>query len=268
MDYDGSWRPLVYCWRGGQRSGVSAMVMRETGWRADTIQGGYQTYRSLVQNALYQTPLAHRLILLDGYTGTAKTDLLGKLADRNVQTLDLEGLAAHRGSLLGAMPGGQPAQRGFETALMQALSALDPARPTVVEAESSKIGQINLPPQLWALMTQAPRIDLTAPIAARTAYLAVAYADILRDPETVRRRLNPLRRTRGHATVDHWQSLQDAKDYAGLAASLMQDHYDPSYAKSRRMEDRDVLAEVYAETLDDAGQDTAADAILKVVETL
>ena len=268
MDYDGSWRPLVYCWRGGQRSGVSAMVMRETGWRADTIQGGYQTYRGLVQNALYQTPLPHRLVLLDGYTGTAKTDLLGKLAKRDVQTLDLEGLAGHRGSLLGAMPGGQPAQRGFETALMQALFSLDPNRPTVVEAESSKIGQINLPPQLWALMTKAPRIDLTAPIAARTAYLSVAYADILRDPETVKTLLKPLRRTRGHATVDHWQALQDAKDYSGLAASLMQDHYDPSYAKSRRVEDREILAEVQTKTLDDAGQNSAADKIAKIIAAL
>ena len=268
MDYDGSWRPLVYCWRGGQRSGVCAMVLRETGWRADTIQGGYQTYRSLVQSALYETPLPHRLVLLDGYTGTAKTALLHKLAARDVQTLDLEGIAAHRGSLLGAMPGGQPAQRGFETALMQALTSLDPTRPTVVEAESSKIGKINLPPQLWALMAKAPRIDLTAPIAARTQYIADDYADILRDPETVSRRLDPLRRTRGHATVDHWQKLQDAKDYAGLAAALMQDHYDPSYAKSRRMEDREILAEVHAETLCEDGQNRAADAIAAIIEKI
>jgi len=265
MDHDGAWQPLVYCWRGGQRSGVFAMVLREIGWRADTIKGGYQTYRRLVQSALYDTPLPHKLVLLDGYTGTAKTALLAKLQARDVQTIDLEGLAAHRGSLLGAMPGGQPAQRGFESQLMLALSQLDPTRPTIVEAESSKIGQINLPPQLWALMTKAPRINLTAPIAARTAYLADAYADILADPDTVRHRLNPLRKSRGHATVDHWQSLQDAGDYAGLAAALMQDHYDPSYAKSRRIEDRNILADIHAETLCDTGQNKAADAIAKVI---
>jgi len=267
MDHDGSWQPLVYCWRGGQRSGVCAMVLREIGWRADTIQGGYQTYRRLVQNALYETPLPHRLVLLDGYTGTAKTALLAKLQDRGVQTIDLEGLAGHRGSLLGAMPGGQPSQRWFETQLMQTLHNLDPNRPTVVEAESSKIGQINLPPQLWALMTKAPRINLTAPIAARTAYLSEAYAEILSNPKTVKEVLHPLRKSRGHAVVDHWQALQDAKDYSGLAAALMQDHYDPSYAKSRRIEERDVLAEVHAETLCDSGQNTAADAIVAALKS-
>lgn len=266
MERDGAWQPLVYCWRGGQRSGVFAMVLREVGWRADTIKGGYQTYRRLVQSALYETALPHRLILLDGYTGTAKTALLAKLTSRGVQTLDLEGLAGHRGSLLGAMPGGQPAQRGFETQLMLALSKLDPSRPTIVEAESSKIGQINLPPQLWALMSQASRIDLTATIEARTAYLAEAYADILADPTTVNQRLSPLRKTRGHAVVEQWQALQDKQDYAGLACALMQDHYDPSYAKSRRIEDRDVIAEVHAKTLCDDGQNRAADEIVTLLK--
>jgi len=268
MDRDGAWRPLVYCWRGGQRSGVCAMVLGEIGWRADKIAGGYQTYRKLVQVALYEDPLPHRFVLLDGYTGTAKTALLAKLGARGVQTLDLEGLAAHRGSLLGAMPGGQPSQRGFETALMSALTQLDPTRPTVVEAESSKIGKINIPPQVWAIMARAPRIDLTAPIAARTAYIADDYADILRDPDTVRTRLNPLRKSRGHGVVDRWQALQDAKDYAGLAAALMVDHYDPSYAKSRRIEERDIIAEIHAQTLCQDGQDKAADAIAAVIAKL
>ncbi|MEJ6397557.1 tRNA 2-selenouridine(34) synthase MnmH [Yoonia sp. 208BN28-4] len=264
-DYDGSWQPLVYCWRGGQRSGVFTTILKEIGWRADTVKGGYQSYRKLVQTYLYDGSLPHNLILLDGYTGTAKTALLPRLAARGVQTIDLEGLAGHRGSLLGAMPGGQPAQRGFETALVQRLLALDPDKPTIVEAESSKIGQINLPPALWARMVAAPRIDLTAPLSARVTYIADDYADILRDPATVRDRLSPLRRIRGHKTVDHWQTLQDARDFTGLAAALMRDHYDKSYAKSRRLNDRAILGSVHADTLNDSGLNMAADAIAKLV---
>jgi tRNA 2-selenouridine synthase len=264
-DYHGGWRPLVYCWRGGQRSGVFATLLREVGWRADTIAGGYQTYRKLISQTLYDTPLPHRLILLDGYTGTAKTALLPRLSTRGVQTLDLEGLAGHRGSLLGEMPGGQPSQRMFETRLAKALAACDPTQPVLVEAESSKIGQINLPPQLWAQMIAAPRIDLTAPLPARTAYIAQAYATVLADPATVRDRLAPLRRTRGHSVVDHWQSLQDAGDHAGLAQALMQDHYDPSYDKSRKLADRDVLGTVAATSLDDCGLNRAADDISALI---
>jgi len=267
-DYDGGWKPLVYCWRGGQRSGVFAMILREIGWRADTIEGGYQSFRRCVHNMLYETPLPHRLILLDGDTGTAKTALLPLLAALGVQTLDLEGLAGHRGSLLGAMPSGQPAQRGFETALATGFANLDPDKPVIVEAESNKIGQRNLPPSLWSAMIQAPRIALDIAMPARVAYLAEAYADILRDPETVRTRLSGLRRMRGHAVVQRWQALQDAGDYAGLAKALMVDHYDPSYAKSRQSDTRDTLATIASDTLNADGLNKMADQIAAKIMSL
>lgn len=267
-DHDGGWRPLVYCWRGGQRSGVFAMILREIGWRADTIAGGYQSFRGCVHDTLYETPLPHRLILLDGDTGTAKTALLPRLAARGIQTLDLEGMAGHRGSLLGAMPGGQPEQRGFETALAAAFAGLDPTRPTIIEAESNKIGNRILPPSLWAAMIKAPRITLNIAMPARVAYLASAYADVLRDPDTVRTRLAGLRRLRGHATVDRWQALQDTGDYAGLAKALMVDHYDPAYAKSRACETRHILAEISSDALDEDGLNRLADQITNQVNSL
>ncbi|RYH04061.1 tRNA 2-selenouridine(34) synthase MnmH [Salipiger sp. IMCC34102] len=266
--YDGGWRPLVYCWRGGQRSGSVATILSQIGWRADTIQGGYQSYRRLVHAMLYDTPLPHRLILLDGYTGTAKTALLPLLAERGVQVIDLEGLAAHRGSLLGGVAGGQPAQKGFESALAQALQSVDPDRLTVLEAESSKIGRIVLPQQLWTRMTTAPRIEVTAPLAARAAFLTQAYADVIADPAALRARLQPLRNLRGHATVDRWEGLLTGGAFTDLAASLMQDHYDAAYARSRDAENRTWLGQVHAETLDDAGRARAADAIADVIENL
>lgn len=259
--HDGGWKPLVYCWRGGQRSGVFSMILKEVGWRADTIQGGYQTYRRIVNDRLYQNPLPHQIILLDGDTGTAKTELLPLLTARGVQTLDLEGLAGHRGSLLGALPSGQPSQRAFETKLALALNALDPNKPTIIEAESSKIGRICLPPSLWARMTKAPRIVLDVATPARIAYLAQAYDDILRDPETIRKRLAPLRRVRGHAVVNRWKDLQDTGDYAGLAAALIADHYDPSYAKSRQSDTRTTLATINGDSLMHDGLNRLADQI-------
>ncbi|WP_439154054.1 tRNA 2-selenouridine(34) synthase MnmH [Yoonia sp.] len=265
---DGSWRPLVYCWRGGQRSGSFASILTQIGWRAQTVQGGYQSFRHLVNKALHIDPLPHRLVLLDGYTGTAKTAILARLGARGVQVLDLEALAAHRGSLLGGTPGGQPSQKGFETALAVALHALDPARPVLVEAESSKIGRITLPPSLWQAMLAAPRVVITAPLAARAHYLTQTYADIITDPDEVARRLAPLRNIRGHAIVDGWIGLLRAGDFPALAAALMTQHYDPAYTKSRRIDTHTVIATVQAQTLDDAGQARAADALLKAISAL
>ncbi len=265
---DGAWRPLVYCWRGGQRSGVFRTILSEIGWRAETISGGYQTYRRLVHKTLYDVALPHRLVLLDGYTGTAKTALLPRLKSRGIQVLDLEDLACHRGSLLGEMPGGQPSQKRFETTLATALHGLDPNQVVVVEAESSKIGRVILPPALWSKMMTAPRIILDAPLAARAAYLAQTYRDVIVDPGLVARRLNPLRRVRGHGIVDHWISLSKQGDLVALSQALVQDHYDLAYNKSRQRAGRDVIAQVAVETLDETGQNRAADAIARALSAL
>ncbi|WP_372604124.1 tRNA 2-selenouridine(34) synthase MnmH, partial [Actibacterium sp.] len=187
-----SYRPLVYCWRGGQRSGSFALILRQIGWQAETIDGGYRSFRRLVQSALYDATWPSPVVVLEGNTGTAKTALLPRIAAEGVQVIDLEGLANHRGSLFGAMPGGQPAQKGFETRLAMAAAALDPNQPVLVEGESSKIGKINLPPALWEAMKTAPRIEVTAPLDARATFLGRAYADIAEDRGTLTKTLKLL----------------------------------------------------------------------------
>ncbi|SPF80785.1 tRNA 2-selenouridine(34) synthase MnmH [Pseudoprimorskyibacter insulae] len=250
--HEGAWRPLVYCWRGGQRSGSFTWMLQQIGWRAEVIKGGYQTYRRLVFAYLYETPLPHQVILLDGYTGTAKTDVLRKLAGLGVQVLDLEGLANHRGSLLGTM-GDQPSQKAFESDLAHALCALDPTRPVIVEAESSKIGQRIVPPMLWDLMKKAPRFEIEAPIEARTDYLVTAYNDILSDTVGLRDKLSPLKAHRGGAVIDGWMAQIDAGDKPGLTRALMEQHYDLAYAKSRQSIGSDTQAVFATDTLDEAG---------------
>ncbi|CAD0185046.1 tRNA 2-selenouridine synthase [Ruegeria sp. THAF57] len=266
--HEGGWKPLVYCWRGGQRSGSFTWMLQQIGWRAEVVEGGYRTYRRLVNRYLYDDPLPHRLIALDGYTGTAKTELLAKLGACGVQVLDLEGLANHRGSLLGEMPGGQPSQKAFESALAARLCLLDPARPVVVEAESSKIGSLILPPTIWSALRNAPRIQVAAPIEARSAYLVSAYDDVLSDSDRLRDRLSPLRFHRGHETVDGWLSLIEAGDKKALTRALMEQHYDPAYAKSSRARKAPVIANVDVLRLDDAGLDSAAVQIRRVLDQL
>ena len=251
IDRPGGWRPLVYCWRGGQRSGSFATILTQVGWRAETLVGGYKTYRGLVVKALYDTPVASPVIVLGGNTGSAKTAILQGLAQRGHQVIDLEGLANHRGSLFGAM-GEQPHQKSFETALAAALARLDPSRPVVVEAESSKVGECRLPPKLWAAMTKAPRVVLEVPLAARAAYLTRAYADLVGDPSRTRAVVDQLRPAHPAERIEEWLALVDGADWQALAEDLMRHHYDPRYGKHRDRIDVRQIA-VPGDSLDDAG---------------
>ncbi len=230
--HEGGWKPLVYCWRGGQRSGAFAWILREIGWPAETIAGGYKTYRRLVVKALYEEDLGVRLVRLGGYTGTAKTEILGRLSALGVQVIDLEAMARHRGSLLGGLEMPQPTQKGFETGLITALDQLDPSKPVIVEAESSKIGAITLPPALWSAMKSAPVIEISAPLEARARYLAQAYESVLRDGPALRDKLSPLSVHRSRDLMQLWSDLIDRDDRVALCRSLAADHYDPSYEKS------------------------------------
>ena len=229
----GAWRPLVYCWRGGQRSGSFASILSQIGWRTELVAGGYKTYRGLVVAQLYEVPLASPVVVLDGNTGTAKTEVLAHLAAQGVQVIDLEGIARHRGSLFGAMAGGQPSQKGFETALAQVIARLDPARPVVVEAESSKVGNCRVPPMLWRAMQGAPRVAIAAPVVARADYLLRAYADLIEDPARLDAIISSLRAAHAGEVVQGWRMMVAQGDYRSLAADLMAQHYDPRYGKHR-----------------------------------
>ena len=269
-DHDGGWRPLLYCWRGGQRSGAFAWLLREIGWRAETVPGGYKTYRRLVVSCLYDRPCPWPIIQLGGHTGTAKTEILAHLAQRGVQVIDLEALAHHRGSLLGAYPEPQPSQKAFETAVARALLNCDPLKPVIVEAESSKIGHVSIPPALWQAMQAAPWIMVDAPIAERSRYLARAYADILADAPRLKAQLAPLRRYRGSSVFDRWMALIDAGDRVGLCRALARDHYDPAYAKAMRAQVPEVVGTVQVPDLSGEGLQAASaeiDAVLQTIET-
>lgn len=233
-DRSGAWRPLVYCWRGGQRSGSFASILAQIGWRVSLIDGGYKAYRRLVVQTLYDQPLPHRLVLIDGGTGTGKTDLLAVLAEQGAQVLDLEALANHRGSLLGGRDGGQPSQKAFESHLAMALAKMDPARPVLVEAESAKIGRIRIPPSVWQAMLGAEHFRLEVPLVARARYLAAAYVDVIGDMEELCARLSHLAPFHGHEVVARWQMMARNGDHIALSSELVEVHYDPSYRRSSR----------------------------------
>jgi tRNA 2-selenouridine synthase len=228
------WRPLVYCWRGGQRSRAMAMVLGQVGWRAGLVLDGYKRWRREVAAGLLQEGPPHRVLLLDGETGSGKTEVLRRLIARGAQAIDLEGLAGHRGSAFGAPPGvQQPSQTLFESRLWDVLRRLDPSRPILVEAESNRIGRIRIPRRLWAGMQAAPRIELSAPAAARARHVATAYADLAGSAAALTSAIDKLRPMHARAVIERWFALAEAGAHVELALDLIERHYDPAYARAR-----------------------------------
>ncbi|AGT09725.1 tRNA 2-selenouridine(34) synthase MnmH [Paracoccus aminophilus] len=236
-DKPGSWRPLVYCWRGGQRSGSFATILSQIGWRVAKIEGGYKSWRGLVVDRVQNGPLPSPVIVLDGNTGSAKTEILHILAARGHQVIDLEGLAHHRGSLFGGRAEGQPSQKMFEGRLALAMEALDPTRPVLFEAESSKVGDLTVPRAIWKALIAAPRLRLVVPVAERARYTARAYADMTADPQQIAAILERLRAVQSGERIAAWQALALAGEWQKLSEGLMRDHYDPRYDSHRARHD-------------------------------
>ncbi len=255
----GAFRPLVYCWRGGQRSGAMATVLAQVGWRTAVLAGGYKTYRRRVKTRLYDEDLRRRVVLLDGRTGTGKTEILRLLARRGVQTIDLEGCAGHRGSVFGAIPGkAQPSQKMFESHIAAALDALDPARPVVVEAEGSKIGARNIPASLWKAMKGGERIVVSAPVDARARYLVTRYAAAQQGRAAIDAAIGDLAPRQGRKTIAAWRALLEAGDVEALAVDLVERHYDPAYGRVAARDPRPVLGAIALEGLAPADLEGAA----------
>jgi tRNA 2-selenouridine synthase len=228
-----AWRPLVYCWRGGKRSGAFTHVLREIGWDARQLDGGYKSYRRAVVADLEAVPARLRLRVVCGLTGSGKSRLLGVLAGESAQVLDLEQLAAHRGSVLGNLPDApQPSQKLFESRLWDALRRLDPARPVYVESESKRIGQLHVPQALIDRMWGSECVQLVADRGVRVELLKEEYDHFLRDPDGLGRQLDCLVQLHGKQTIERWKQLARAGDWDTLVDELLVRHYDPAYTRS------------------------------------
>ncbi len=232
-DQPKSWKPLIYCWRGGQRSGAMSIILAQVGWAAHKLEGGYKTYRRDVLEKLDTLPAIFRYRVLCGATGSGKSRLLGALAASGAQVLDLEGLAQHRGSVLGNLPEQpQPSQKWFETLLVQTLHGFDPGKPIFVEAESSKIGRIVLPAALLKVMHGSDCVLLDASPDARVALLVEDYRHFIEHPELLIAKLQVLLPFHGHQRLEHWRELIGSGAFDALVRELLELHYDPSYLRA------------------------------------
>ncbi|HEY0061964.1 MAG TPA: tRNA 2-selenouridine(34) synthase MnmH [Telluria sp.] len=232
LDKPREWRPLVYCWRGGNRSGAMAHILARIGWPVVQLDGGYKTYRARVSENLLEVPQVEFRVVC-GTTGSGKSRLLQVLDSIGAQVLDLEQLAAHRGSVLGNLPSSpQPSQKMFETTIWNALRRFDPSRPVFVESESKKVGQLRVPDAVMDKMRASPCISLTLSRPNRVRLLMEDYQHFTASPDTLNTQLDCLVKLHGREKINAWHGLANSGQMPALVDQLLVEHYDPAYLRS------------------------------------
>lgn len=262
-------RFLVYCFRGGKRSRLWADNLRTIGFKVDVLSGGWKNYRRWVREALEQLPGRFEFRVLSGPTGCGKTRLLHALQAEGAQVLELEGLANHRGSLIGAVPGQlQPSQKWFDSQLLDTLRRFDPGRPVWVEAESKKIGNVQLPQALHDAMHRMTPISLVVPMAERVKIWREDYSHFVDDPVGMVDKLEPLKPLVGGEELARWQELAQARRVDELFERVMVAHYDPCYTRSTRnhYQERAELQSLEVPSVEPADLATVARELLRRFE--
>ena len=233
LDFPREWRPLIYCWRGGERSGAFTHILNRIGWKAMQLEGGYQGFRRTVIDGLEQSANQFSFQVICGMTGSGKTRVLQEIGALGAQILDLEGLAVHRGSVLGNEPNiDQPSQKAFETALWDALRKLDPSRPVFVESESKKVGGLHVPDALMEKIRSGSCVELRSSTATRVSWLIREYHHFLTDTNNFKQKLGLLTAHYGKVQIAKWSETIDAGNFPELVEELLVKHYDPSYSSS------------------------------------
>lgn len=236
---------LVYCWRGGMRSGSFATIASQVGWKISTIAGGYRTWRRLVVDGLRSDQRPYKVCLVDGLTGSGKTDILIQSKALGAPVVDLEGAASHRGSVFGALKDAvQPTQKLFESIVWRDISTLQTTAPFIIEAESNRIGRCEIPKRLWSGMKRSKRIIISAPLETRAEYLVRIYEHFDVDKRALITSIENLRPFHPSAVIDEWIEYAISGEFLDLARDLLINHYDPRYQKSAAQNDQPVMAEI------------------------
>jgi tRNA 2-selenouridine synthase len=264
LDKPRDWAPLAYCWRGGKRSGSLSLILDQIGFRVTLVDGGYKAFRAAMLLDMVEKVAHLDLRVVCGTTGSGKTRLLHALQSIGAQVLDLEALARHRSSVLGAIPGTpQPSQKHFDSLVWDTVRKFDLSQPVFVESESKKVGNVAVPLALIERMRASPCVNLMLPTESRVALLLEDYDFLTKDTEFFCARLDVLAQFRGQVMVEDWKAKVRAGDLNPAVKDLLTEHYDPVYLQSMERNFKQ-----YPTALELAPGDHTMESMVRVAEDL
>eukprot|EP01122_Echinamoeba_exundans_P013779 TRINITY_DN6068_c0_g2_i1.p1 TRINITY_DN6068_c0_g2~~TRINITY_DN6068_c0_g2_i1.p1 ORF type:complete len:384 (+),score=46.26 TRINITY_DN6068_c0_g2_i1:33-1184(+) len=244
------YKPLVYCWRGGQRSQSLALILARIGFKTVVLDGGYRSYRRDLVANMPNKINQFNYNILRGPSGTSKTKILREMSQRGFQVLDLEAMANHKGSVLGSMPNDpQPSQKLFESRLYGQLQRFDPKLPIWLEGEGSKIGAISVPLELIQKLRNAQTILLDVPKSERIKFIIEDYNYVMKDKQELKATLGKLARFVGNELVAQMHELVDQERWEQLVEILLEKHYDPLSKKFLETRLTNLRATIHVPTL-------------------
>ena len=229
----------IYCARGGMRSFSISWLLERYNLRNVTLKGGYKSYRKWTLDSFNKD---FELVVIGGKTGTGKTKLLNEIKLNNGQILDLEGIACHKGSLLGKdLNNNQPSQKLFESLLYDALKNINLRKNIYLEAESSKIGNLHIPQPLWKKMLSSKKINIETTFESRVKFLLNDYKYAQLDNNFFKPLINGLKRRLSKKIIADWKQHIKNKDWKQLTESLLTNHYDPAYISNYEKKNQKII---------------------------
>jgi tRNA 2-selenouridine synthase len=226
---------VIFCWRGGDRSKTVAGLLDMMHIPCLRLKGGYKAYRRYVNRVLHESQLPHQFVVLEGLTGTGKTEIIKELGRKGYPVLDLEALANHRGSVFGAVGlGDQPSQKKFESLIWDSIHKHgENSHLLIVEGESKKIGRLYLPDAVYNGMREGYKILVYDTISRRVNRLIKEYVNTGRDNlSQVDDALGYLTRRLGKEKIRQLREILAARDLEQFGRILIEDYYDVLYGRN------------------------------------
>jgi tRNA 2-selenouridine synthase len=261
-EYDKRKKLIFYCKRGGNRSFSFFTVCGKIGWKCGVISGGYKSYRKFVIERIEKLSQCNEFIIISGRTGNGKTRILNLLELKGLQVIDLEGLACHRGSILGSYTDKpQPTQKHFESKIFETIRKCQFNQIVFVESESRKIGNLSIPDQFFSSIYNSRLIKIENSLKHRVDFLIREYPNLMEDQAAIFDLVNLLRKRIPKEDILRIEKYITNREFKKLASNLLSIHYDKSYDKSMLQR----IGKFVKQFNLDCGVEDAADSVCRYV---
>ena len=249
IKFDKKQKILIYCWRGGLRSLSLYLVLKQIGYDVTLLDGGYKNYRRFVVKFFETSCEKYKFNQIMGVTGVGKTLFIKELS-KTYQVIDFEGLANHKGSILGNIPNKiQPSQKYFETLIYEKIKSFNSKKNIWVESESIKVGKLSIPSKIWKNMPLGKNVKVISSLEERVRFILKDYKYFTNTPTLMKEALKVLRKIIPKEEFLMIEENLKKEKYFQFVKSLIEYHYDRAYKKTRAESVSNIFNEIYLDKI-------------------